>query len=113
LKPNRGWTPYLFVLPAFAVFAISILLPMLGTFGLSFTRWDGSGALKFKGVANYIRAFHDSVYIASYWHVLIYVVATIVLEVVAGLLLAGLCLPGQEPPSTELPSLFLSCCRSW
>jgi len=89
LKPNRGWTPYLFVLPAFTVFAISILLPVLGTFGLSFTRWDGSGALKFKGVANYIRAFHDSVYIASYWHVLIYVVATIVLEVVAGLLLAG------------------------
>ena len=89
MKPNRGWTPYLFVLPAFAVFAVAILLPVIGTFGLSFFRWDGSGPLKFKGFANYIRAFHDSVYISSYWHVLIYVVATIFLEVVAGLLLAG------------------------
>lgn len=89
MKPNRAWTPYLFVLPAFVVFAVAILVPALGTLGLSFTRWDGTGPMTFKGLGNYTRAFRDSVYLSSYWHVAVYVIATIVLEVLAGLLLAG------------------------
>jgi raffinose/stachyose/melibiose transport system permease protein len=89
VKPDRRLTPYLFVLPALLVFAMAILGPMMATVGLSFTRWNGSGAIEFIGLRNYARALTDPVYVSSYWHVTVYVVLTIVLEVGAGLLLAG------------------------
>jgi raffinose/stachyose/melibiose transport system permease protein len=89
-RPAHPLTPYLFVAPAFLLFLVIVLLPVVGTFGLSFTRWDGSGPIVFRGLANYTRAFKDHIYLSSYVHVLIYVVATIVLEVGLGLALAGL-----------------------
>jgi raffinose/stachyose/melibiose transport system permease protein len=89
-RPAHPLTPYLFVAPAFLLFLVVILLPVVGTFGLSFTRWDGSGPITFKGLGNYTRAFKDHVYLSSYTHVLVYIVATLVLEVGLGLVLAGL-----------------------
>lgn len=89
-RPARPLTPYLFVAPAFLLFFVIVLAPVVGTFGLSFTRWDGTGPITFRGFGNYTRAFKDHIYLSSYVHVLIYVAATIVLEVGIGLGLAGL-----------------------
>lgn len=83
-------SPYLFTAPAVLLFAFTILLPIVMTFVFSFFDWNGFGTMKFTGFGNYIRAFHDHIYLVSYWHIFIYIFLTIFLEVFAGLVLAGL-----------------------
>lgn len=90
MKPTARWIPYLLVAPAFTIFAVAILGPILATFGLSLTDWNGFSTPNFVGFENFVRAFNDSVYTNSYWHAAVYIAATLVLEVVVGLLLAGL-----------------------
>ena len=58
--------------------------------GYSFTEWNGFGPMTFVGLDNYVRALNDPLFRASFVHVLIYIAATLVLEVVVGLGLAGL-----------------------
>lgn len=65
-------------------------MPLLVTVGLSFTEWDGLGEMSLVGVDNYVRALSDRTFRDSFVHVSIYIAATIVLEVLVGLLLAGL-----------------------
>ncbi|MFB9279543.1 carbohydrate ABC transporter permease [Cohnella cellulosilytica] len=89
-KTTFSLSPYLFVAPAALLFGLTIILPIALTFAFSFYDWNGFGAMKFVGFDNYARAFHDRVYLASYWHIFIYIVLTVVLEVFCGLLLAGL-----------------------
>ena len=90
MKPTSRWTPYLFIAPAFLLFGFSVLIPMLGTVVASLFQWDGYHSPIFVGLRNYGRAFKDSIFLQSFLHVAIYVVATIVLEVTVGLVLAGI-----------------------
>ena len=90
MKPTARWIPYFLVAPAFAIFSLAILGPILATFGLSLTNWDGFSTPSFVGLDNFARAFQDKIYMDSYWHAGVYIAATFVLEVVVGLLLAGL-----------------------
>jgi raffinose/stachyose/melibiose transport system permease protein len=90
VKPTRRVTPWLFLLPGLAVFGAAVLLPMVLTIGYSFTDWDGFGPMTFVGLDNYTRAIGDELFRASFVHVVIYIAATIVLEVGVGLALAGL-----------------------
>jgi raffinose/stachyose/melibiose transport system permease protein len=89
-------SPYLFVAPAFLLFAFTILLPIGMTFAFSFYDWNGYGAMRFAGLDNYVRAIHDRVYLASYGHILIYIASTVFLEVLVGLGLAGLITMGRK-----------------
>jgi raffinose/stachyose/melibiose transport system permease protein len=77
-------------LPALGIYSFTVLIPALGTFIISFTKWNGYGNPIFVGFSNYLRAFRDSIFLGSFQHVFIYIVATIVLEVVVGLVLAGI-----------------------
>jgi raffinose/stachyose/melibiose transport system permease protein len=90
MKPTARWIPYFLVAPAFAIFSLAILGPILATFGLSLTNWDGFSTPSFVGLDNFARAFQDKIYMDSYWHAGVYIAATLVLEVGVGLLLAGL-----------------------
>lgn len=90
MRPSSRWTPYLLVAPAFAFFLFVVLLPMMGTIGLSFTSWSGTNHIKFLGFDNFTRAFRDDVYRKTYVNTLIYIAATLVLEVAVGFALAGL-----------------------
>jgi raffinose/stachyose/melibiose transport system permease protein len=47
------------VLPALAFFLVFALVPLAGVLLLSFTNWDGIGAITFAGVANWLGAFAD------------------------------------------------------
>jgi raffinose/stachyose/melibiose transport system permease protein len=67
-----------------------VLVPLIGTLGSSFTKWNGYGSPEWIGFKNYTRAIKDSIFMSSFQHVFIYVLATIVLEVVVGLTLAGI-----------------------
>jgi len=90
MKPASRWSPYLFVAPAALAFGFAVLLPMVLTFGYSFTVWNGFGTMTFVGLDNYLAAARDGVFRGSFVHVLLYIAATLVLEVTVGLLLAGL-----------------------
>jgi raffinose/stachyose/melibiose transport system permease protein len=90
VKPTRRLTPWLFLAPGLAVFGAAVLLPMVLTVGYSFTQWDGFGPMSFVGLENYQRAIGDDLFRDSFVHVVVYIAATIVLEVGVGLALAGL-----------------------
>jgi raffinose/stachyose/melibiose transport system permease protein len=90
MKPARLVTPYVFLAPALLVFGFAVLVPLIVTVGYSFTEWDGFGPMTWVGADNYLRAARDPIFRDSFFHVLGYIGATIVLEVLIGLGLAGL-----------------------
>src|SRR5689334_25361813 len=90
MKPTRASTPWLFLAPALLVFGFAVLLPMVFTIGYSFTEWNGFGAMSFVGLDNYIAAATDPILRDSFLHVSLYIAATLVLEVLVGLVLAGI-----------------------
>jgi raffinose/stachyose/melibiose transport system permease protein len=90
MRPTRRITPWLFLAPGLAVFGAAVLLPMLLTVGYSFTEWNGFGPMTWVGLDNYTAAIGDKLFRDSFVHVVIYIAATIVLEVGVGLALAGL-----------------------
>ncbi|GGD86358.1 carbohydrate ABC transporter permease [Paenibacillus nasutitermitis] len=91
-----SFSPYLFVAPAVLLFAFTILVPIVMTFAFSFYDWNGFGKMNFVGFDNYARALQDRIYLNSYWHILIYIVSTVFLEVLVGLGLAGLITMGRR-----------------
>jgi len=90
VRANTRWTPFFFILPAFSIYSFTILVPLIGTIGSSFTKWNGYGSPELVGFKNYIRALQDSIFLNSFKHVFVYVLATIILEVIIGLVLAGI-----------------------
>ena len=75
---------------AFGIYAFTVLIPVSGTFISSFTRWNGYGSPIWVGFSNYLRAAGDTIFLNSFKHVFIYILATIILEVAVGLILAGI-----------------------
>ena len=90
MKPSHAITPYLLLGPTLLVFGFAVLLPMVFTVGFSLTEWNGFGAMTFVGLENYVTAATDPIFRDSFVHVLIYIAATLVLEVAVGLGLAGI-----------------------
>lgn len=63
-KLKRGITPYLFVLPYFALFAIFVAVPVAIAIALSFTNFNAIQFPDFVGISNYIDLFlQDEVFI--------------------------------------------------
>jgi len=89
MKPARAIAPYLFLAPALVVFGLAVMVPLVFTVGYSFTEWNGFGPMTFVGLDNYLTALTDPIFRDSFLHVLIYISATLVLEVGVGLGLAG------------------------
>ena len=92
MKPHRTLSPYLFVAPALAVFAFAVLIPFVTTGYYSLTEWNGYGDQVFVGLNNYLDAVQDTVFQTSFINVVVYILVTLVVEVLVGLLLAGLVL---------------------
>lgn len=90
MRANRKVTPYLFVLPALAVFTFAVVVPFVLTFYYSFLDWNGYGEQTWRGLGNYSRLTRDAIFLTSFRNVLAYIAATLVVEVLAGLILAGL-----------------------
>ena len=92
MKPHRTLSPYLFVAPALAVFAFAVLVPFVTTGYYSLTEWNGYGDQVFVGLRNYVDAVQDTVFQTSFINVVVYILVTLVVEVLVGLMLAGLVL---------------------
>ncbi|GAA2484929.1 carbohydrate ABC transporter permease [Winogradskya humida] len=84
---NSGYGLYLIpgVLASLAV----IVVPLVMTVGVSFTKWNGVGDPKWIGFDNYTRLFHDDLFWASFGHILLLIVAMAVIPTFVGLVLAA------------------------
>lgn len=77
-----------FVLPALTLFGLFVLWPLGSSVWFSFTRWNGFSEPEWIGLDNFRRAIADPVHRAAYFHVVLYILGTLVLEVAFGLVMA-------------------------
>lgn len=81
--------PYCWLLPAFLVFIPFTFLPFVKTIYNSFFIVDSMGNLKrFVGLENYLYILEDEVFVKAIWNTLVYVVLTVPISKVLGMLLA-------------------------
>ena len=85
---STGAANLLFVAPALLLFGLFVLLPLASSVFYAFTNWSGFAEPEFVGLANFRRALADPVHLASYFHVTLYILGTLVLEVCFGLVMA-------------------------
>jgi multiple sugar transport system permease protein len=81
-------TPYLFLIVPLALFLMWVIGPMLYSFYLSMTNWDGVSPPKFIGLRNYVRLFDDPIFYTALLNNVKWVVSFITAPVAAGLALA-------------------------
>jgi raffinose/stachyose/melibiose transport system permease protein len=82
-------TAFLFILPAFLVYAVFMLYPFINSIGLSFTDWNGATvAKKFVGFENYLEIPGDPDFITAFKNNLVWLVFGTVVPVAMGLFLA-------------------------
>ena len=88
-RPKRDYLPYMLALPIIIYESVFILIPIIQQFGSSFTSdVIGLGTVKFVGLANYNRLFHDAKFFNSLKVTLLFMLGTVVFAVGAGLLSA-------------------------
>ena len=79
----------MFVLPALAFYITFVILPIFGTLRFSFYDWDGANpVMKFIGLQNYADLLKDEIFWKALVHNIIWIVASIILPVVTGMILA-------------------------
>ena len=61
---------YFFISPFFILFALFGLYPLLFSFYLSFTRWDGLTERTWAGLGNFETMLHDEVLLTALWNTL-------------------------------------------
>ncbi len=80
---------YLYVAPAFILYAAFNLVPLVQGVNISFYNWDGITPGEWVGIENYTEFFTDHTILAGYTHVLILMIFYAFLPIVIGLFLAA------------------------
>jgi multiple sugar transport system permease protein len=88
MKTKDTVISYLFILPAFALVAILLVVPMLQNIYYSFFNWNGLGTPLFTGLKNYVTMFTDRVIGTSMVNTVLWVVFTLAFPAMGGLLVA-------------------------
>ena len=92
---------WLFVLPWVIGFLAFTLIPMVYSFVISFTNWNGHSAINFKGLTNYINIFtKDKTFLLALKNTFIYIIISVPLNTVVSILLATLL--NRKLPGTNL-----------
>ncbi|UCG00063.1 MAG: sugar ABC transporter permease [Spirochaetaceae bacterium] len=81
-------TPYLFVAFPLLIYTVWVIGPMLYTFYLSLTDWDGISDMNFVRMENYSRLFRDRVFYTAFLNNIKWIASFITFPVVCGLALA-------------------------
>jgi len=114
-RPRSSLTPYLFLAPGVVLFVLFIVYPAVQAFQMSVFDWKiVAGAVsQFTGFDNYVRAFTDEHFWLSLSNSGIYMLATVVPQIVLGLGVA-LLLKKNSPAQPVLRVLFyLPVVTSW
>ncbi|MGK7892660.1 MAG: carbohydrate ABC transporter permease [Xenococcus sp. (in: cyanobacteria)] len=92
-QKNINWqklTPYLFLLPAIAILTLTIFLPAIQAFALSFTQYeyDLTQTPEWVGLANFQRLWSDRVFWQTVGNTLLYLIGAVPVLVIVPLILA-------------------------
>ncbi|PZE26060.1 MULTISPECIES: carbohydrate ABC transporter permease [unclassified Curtobacterium] len=106
-RRRRSLVPYLYVLPAFVVFAVFLGWPFLQTVQYSFFDWDGLSTATWAGFANYVDVVQDAELRGAFLHALVLMVFYCAVPVALALFLTALisranALPGMSVFRTVL-----------
>jgi multiple sugar transport system permease protein len=74
---QRDVAPYLFILPNLVLFAVFVLGPVVFSFGMSFTNWDGLGPPTFTGLRNYVKLLTDDLFGTAVRNTFVYSFGTV------------------------------------
>ncbi|KJH69849.1 carbohydrate ABC transporter permease [Aliterella atlantica] len=87
---QRRLTPYLFLLPALLILGLTVFLPAMQAFYLSFTRYeyDITQAPQWIGLANFRRLFGDRVFWQTLQNTILYLIGVVPVLVIAPLAIA-------------------------
>lgn len=99
--------PYLFLAAPLVLFLMWVIGPMIYSFYLSLTNWDGVSAPAFIGLRNYIRLFDDKIFWTALLNNAKWVISFITAPVVIGLALAMI-LNRAIPGAKAIKSAFYS-----
>ncbi len=81
--------PYLFILPALALFAALVLYPIVATVALSLFSWKAMSAHKaWVGLANYVSLIRDPYFLMCLRNNALWIVVSLIVQLPAALLLA-------------------------
>ncbi|TPI26722.1 sugar ABC transporter permease [Mesorhizobium sp. B3-2-1] len=101
------WRNFIFVAPFLFFFTTLLIFPLLWGMWLSFHKADTFSSGNFVGLGNYIRLFHDKVFLQSVWNTFYFVLLTVPTLALIGLFLA-LCLNRRTRTAAVLRTLFFS-----
>lgn len=87
---KRKWLPYLLVSPYILFVAVFVIFPVVFSFILTFHKWNIIAPMKFIGVENYTRLFHDRLFWTSILNTLKFLLLHIPLQLAVALFLAVL-----------------------
>lgn len=99
--------PYIFLAAPLALFLIWVIGPMIYSFYLSLTNWDGVSAPGFIGFRNYVRLFNDKIFWTALLNNAKWIVSFITAPVIIGLALA-MVLNRAIPGAKAIKSAFYS-----
>ncbi len=90
LLHSQAFWGFVFIGPATIGLLAFVVLPVLASFVLSFTDWDGSASISFIGFANFSTLFQDAVYLKAMRTTGIYALIAVPLTVAASIVVAAL-----------------------
>ena len=85
---NQKLAGWIFVLPALVGILIFIIIPVICSFGLSFTKWDLINPITFAGFNNYREIFTEPLFFKILVNTFVFAISTSVLGVIIPLILA-------------------------
>ena len=88
ISNNERFAGWIFILPAILGIFIFIVIPVICSFGLSFTKWDLLNPIQFVGLNNYKEIFSEALFFKILWNTIIFAISTSVLGVIIPLVLA-------------------------
>ncbi len=89
-KRKVQWKAYLYILPAFVLFAVFLGVPAVQTAQYSLFKWNGIGPSTWVGLQNYADLFSDTVLRSSFLHAGVLVFFYSVIPVVLALVLTSI-----------------------
>jgi len=87
---NENWAGLIFILPALLGTFIFIVIPVICSFGLSFTSWDLLNSIKFVGIANYREIFTEPLFLKILTNTIVFSLTTSIFGVIIPLILADI-----------------------
>lgn len=85
---NERFAGWVFILPALLGTLIFIVIPVICSFGLSFTKWDLLNPIRFVGLDNYKEIFSEALFFKIFWNTVVFAISTSILGVIIPLVLA-------------------------